>query len=130
MCIRDSPNTDEFSAERDQPWPGGRMNHYNFDLNRDWFALTQPETQGQTKAFLEYYPQVVVDAHEMGRDGNFFFPPEADPINPVSYTHLDVYKRQICTCRSSRNRSPRNFIPASQGKRRVKTHRHCRRFCG
>ncbi|MBN8646378.1 MAG: zinc carboxypeptidase [Caulobacterales bacterium] len=84
-----NPNTDEFAAERDQPWPGGRMNHYNFDLNRDWFALTQPETQGQTKAFLEYYPQVVVDAHEMGRDGNFFFPPEAEPINQ---THTQEQK--------------------------------------
>lgn len=78
-----APDADELAAERDQPWPGGRMNQYNFDLNRDWFALTQPETQGQTKVFLEYYPQVVVDAHEMGRDGNFFFPPEADPINPT-----------------------------------------------
>lgn len=78
-----NPSDDELSAERDQPWPGGRMNHYHFDLNRDWFALTQPETLGQTKAFLEYYPQVMVDAHEMGREGNFFFPPEADPINPT-----------------------------------------------
>ncbi|MBN8649372.1 MAG: zinc carboxypeptidase, partial [Caulobacterales bacterium] len=84
-----SPDSDELAAERDQPWPGGRMNHYHFDLNRDWFALTQPETLGQTKAFLEYYPQVVVDAHEMGRDGNFFFPPEADPINP---THTQEQK--------------------------------------
>jgi Zinc carboxypeptidase len=84
-----NPNSDEFAAERDQPWPGGRMNHYNFDLNRDWFALTQPETQGQTKAFLQYYPQVVVDAHEMGREGNFFFPPEAEPINE---THTQEQK--------------------------------------
>ncbi len=78
-----NPDTFELAAERDQPWPGGRMNHYNFDLNRDWFALTQPETKGQTAAMLEFYPQVVVDAHEMGRDGNFFFPPEANPINPT-----------------------------------------------
>lgn len=76
------PDADELSAERDQPWPGGRMNHYNFDLNRDWISLTQPETQGHIKAFLDWYPQVLVDAHEMGREGNFFFPPEADPINP------------------------------------------------
>lgn len=75
-------DADEFSAERDQPWPGGRMNHYNFDLNRDWISLTQPETQGHTKAYLDWFPQVMVDAHEMGREGGFFFPPEADPINP------------------------------------------------
>lgn len=77
------PDPFELAAERDQPWPGGRMNHYNFDLNRDWFALTQPETKGQTSAMLDFYPQVVVDAHEMSRDANFFFPPEADPINPM-----------------------------------------------
>ena len=76
------PDADELSAERDQPWPGGRMNHYNFDLNRDWISLTQPETQGHIKAYLDWYPQVMIDAHEMGREGNFFFPPEADPINP------------------------------------------------
>lgn len=78
-----NPDPFELAAERDQPWPGGRMNHYNFDLNRDWFALTQPETKGQTAAMLEFYPQLVVDAHEMSRDANFFFPPEADPINPM-----------------------------------------------
>jgi hypothetical protein len=77
-----APDTDPMSAERDQQWPGGRINHANFDLNRDWFALTQPETRGHTAAMLKFYPAIVVDAHEMGSDQTFFFPPEADPINP------------------------------------------------
>lgn len=75
-------NADSASAERDQPWPGGRSNHMMFDLNRDWFALTQPETRGHTDAVLKFYPVVMVDSHEMGSDRSFFFPPEAQPINP------------------------------------------------
>lgn len=76
------PDTDPIAAERDQQWPGGRINHANFDLNRDWFALTQPETRGHTAAMLKYFPAIVIDAHEMGSEQTFFFPPEANPINP------------------------------------------------
>ena len=75
-------NPDPLSAERDQPWPGGRYNHDLFDLNRDWFIQTQPETRGQAALIREWRPQVVVDAHEMGTDETFFFPPEAQPLNP------------------------------------------------
>ncbi len=73
---------DRFSAAADQPWPGGRFNHYLFDLNRDWFAVTQPETRGRVVAVRQWQPVVVVDAHEMGGDESYFFPPVADPINP------------------------------------------------
>ena len=76
------PNPDPLSAERDQPWPGGRYNHDLFDLNRDWFIQTQPETRGHAALIREWRPQVVVDAHEMGTDESFFFPPEAQPLNP------------------------------------------------
>ncbi|GIU66752.1 M14 family metallopeptidase [Candidatus Phycosocius spiralis] len=77
-----APVSSPIAAERDQPWPGGRVNHAQFDLNRDWFALTQPETRAQIAAYLSFYPVVMVDSHEMGSDRNFFFPPEANPINP------------------------------------------------
>ena len=70
------------SAEHDEPWPGGRSNHYLFDMNRDYFALSQPETQGRAKVMLEWYPQVVVDLHEMGGNSTYYFAPPADPINP------------------------------------------------
>lgn len=76
------PDSDRLSAEHDEPWPGGRTNHYLFDMNRDWFIQTQPETQGRTKAMLEWYPVAYVDAHEMGSDGTYFFAPEAIPYNP------------------------------------------------
>ncbi|MFQ5929367.1 MAG: M14 family metallopeptidase, partial [Acidobacteriota bacterium] len=76
------PDPDPQAAEHSETWPSGRMNHYLFDMNRDWFALTQPETQGRVKAFLEWFPQVFVDLHEMGFNSTYYFPPPALPLNP------------------------------------------------
>jgi hypothetical protein len=76
------PDPDPLSVERDEAWPSGRYNHALFDLNRDWFIQTQPETQGHAAAILDWRPQVMIDAHEMGSDSSFFFPPEAQPLNP------------------------------------------------
>ena len=76
------PDPEPLSAEHDEPWPGGRSNHYLFDMNRDYFALSQPETQGRARVMLEWYPQVVVDLHEMGGNSTYYFAPPADPINP------------------------------------------------
>ncbi|MFC1563905.1 M14 family zinc carboxypeptidase [candidate division KSB1 bacterium] len=59
---------------------GGRTNHYNFDLNRDWAFQTQIETRQRARLFLSWMPQVAVDFHEMGGSSYFFFP-AADPIN-------------------------------------------------
>ena len=77
-----SPDSEPLSAEHDEPWPGGRSNHYLFDLNRDWLALTQPESIGRVKLFLEYFPQITVDLHEMGGNSSYYFPPAASPKNP------------------------------------------------
>ncbi|HEX6162177.1 MAG TPA: M14 family zinc carboxypeptidase [Vicinamibacterales bacterium] len=71
-----------YSAEHDEPWPGGRSNHYLFDMNRDWFAQTQPETRGRIKIGLEYQPQITVDLHEQGGDNAYYFSPPAEAINP------------------------------------------------
>jgi hypothetical protein len=76
------PDPSPLSAERNEPWPGGRTNHYYFDMNRDWFAMTQPETHGRVRMMLEWYPLVAVDLHEMGSDLTYFFSPDADPYNP------------------------------------------------
>ena len=70
------------AAEHNEPWPGGRTNHYYFDLNRDWLALTQPETIGRIKTLQEYFPPVFVDLHEMGSNASYYFAPEAVPYNP------------------------------------------------
>ncbi|MFB3905461.1 MAG: M14 family metallopeptidase [Acidobacteriota bacterium] len=76
------PDPNRFAAEHLEDWPGGRTNHYLFDMNRDWFALTQPETRARVKAFLEWFPQVLVDLHEMGAESSYYFAPPAPPINP------------------------------------------------
>ena len=70
------------AAEHNEPWPGGRTNHYFFDMNRDWFALTQPETRGRIKVLRDWRPVVFVDLHEMGSEGSYYFAPEAIPFNP------------------------------------------------
>ncbi|PHY09782.1 MAG: peptidase M14 [Acidobacterium sp.] len=77
-----APDSAPYSAEHDEPWPGGRVNHYNFDMNRDWFAQSQPETRGRIRIGLEYVPQVTVDLHEQGGDNAYYFAPPADPLNP------------------------------------------------
>jgi hypothetical protein len=51
-------------------------------MNRDWFALTQPETRGRLAVFLEWWPQVAVDLHEMGGNATYYFAPPAAPYNP------------------------------------------------
>lgn len=73
---------DRLSAEQNEPWPRGRTNHYLFDLNRDWLAITQPETKGKIAAISKYKPQVIVDVHEMGGDMSYYFAPAAKPFNP------------------------------------------------
>ena len=57
-----------------------RQNEFGFDLNRDWFARTQQETDGKLELLRHYPPQVFIDAHEMG-GRQYFFPPNADPIH-------------------------------------------------
>ena len=75
-------SADRLSAEHNEPWPRGRTNHYLFDMNRDWLALTQPESKGRVAAINKYKPQVVVDIHEMGGDQSYYFAPAAQPFNP------------------------------------------------
>ncbi len=83
------PDASPAAAEHQEPWPGGRVNHYLFDLNRDWIALTQPEIRDQVKVLREWFPLVYVDLHEMGADSTYFFSPESDPYNP----HLTADQR-------------------------------------
>jgi hypothetical protein len=76
------PDPVPYNAEHDEPWPGGRSNHYLFDMNRDWFAQTQPETRGRITIGRDYWPHVTVDLHEQGGDNSYYFAPPADPVNP------------------------------------------------
>jgi hypothetical protein len=83
-------SSDRISAEQNEPWPKGRTNHYLFDMNRDWLAITQPETAGKVKILNHYRPLVVIDLHEMGGDNSYFFAPSAQPFNPyMSQNQID-----------------------------------------
>jgi hypothetical protein len=87
------PAADRQAAEHDEPWPSGRVNHYMFDLNRDWFTLSQPETRGKVAAIRQWNPVVVVDLHEMGGDESYFFSPAAQPFNPnLSAAQIRAYE--------------------------------------
>ena len=88
------PDADLQSAEHNEVWPGGRTNHYLFDMNRDWFTQSQPETRGRTNTYLEWFPQVVADQHEMGTNSSFYFAPPALPWNPnLTKAQLDWLNR-------------------------------------
>lgn len=62
-------------------WPGPRTSHYHFDLNRDWFTQSHPETRGRIRTMLSWWPHVAVDLHEMSYASTYFFPPPMAPIN-------------------------------------------------
>lgn len=71
-----------WSNEHTERWPGGRFNHYWFDMNRDWFRHSQREVRAKVAAYLDWHPQIYVDSHEMGADSSYYFSPPADPKNP------------------------------------------------
>lgn len=83
MVVGKQPNPDPQSREHNEPWPGGRGNHYNFDLNRDWAWQTQQETQLRMARYNDWLPQVHVDFHEQGYNDPYYFAPAAEPYHDV-----------------------------------------------
>lgn len=71
------------AREHIEPWPGGRSNHYYFDLNRDWAWQTQTESRQRLRQYNQWLPQVHVDFHEQGYNNPYFFPPAAEPYHEV-----------------------------------------------
>ncbi|RAW03551.1 zinc carboxypeptidase [Pseudochryseolinea flava] len=76
-------NMNEDAMEHHEPWPGGRSNHYMFDLNRDWAWAKQKETQHRLKIYNEWLPHVHVDFHEQGYNRPYYFAPAAEPFHEV-----------------------------------------------
>lgn len=83
-----TPNPDPDTREHWEPWPGGRFNHYLFDLNRDWAWLSQPESRARVATWGRWTPQVHVDFHEMSPNSSYFFFPATSPINPLYPGHI------------------------------------------
>ena len=85
-------NPDPASWEFSETWPGGRSNHYWFDLNRDYLALQHPESQGRVAAFHRWKPNINTDHHETGANETFFFQPgiqsRNNPLTPKDNQEL------------------------------------------
>jgi hypothetical protein len=81
--VGERPNPDPQSREHREPWPRGRANHYNFDLNRDWAWQTQAESQARLSQYNDWLPQVHVDYHEQGYNAPYYFAPAAEPYHEV-----------------------------------------------
>jgi hypothetical protein len=76
-------NAELGAREHYEPWPGGRTNHYYFDLNRDWAWQTQVESQARLKKYHQWLPQVHVDFHEQSFRSPYYFAPAAEPMHEV-----------------------------------------------
>ncbi len=76
-----APDPDPSTWEHDEPWPGGRTNHYFFDLNRDWVWATQRETRARLAAYRRWQPHIHADLHEMSPNSSYYFAPAAEPFH-------------------------------------------------
>lgn len=82
------PNSREFN----EVWPGGRFNHYWFDLNRDWLPAVHVESQNRLRWFQAWKPNLLTDHHEQGTNATFFFQPgvpsRVNPLTPAKNQEL------------------------------------------
>ncbi|MFI8606407.1 M14 family metallopeptidase [Cellulophaga baltica] len=78
-------NPDNNDREYHEVWPGGRTNHYWFDMNRDWLPVQLPESRARIATFHKWMPNILTDHHEMGTNATFFFQPgEPDRVHPLT----------------------------------------------
>jgi len=78
---RDIPDAAPDAREHNEPWPRGRINHYYFDLNRDWAWQSQVETQQRMALYHQWMPEVHVDYHEQSYNDPYYFAPAAEPVH-------------------------------------------------
>ncbi|WP_298472739.1 M14 family metallopeptidase [uncultured Maribacter sp.] len=76
---------DNNDREFHEVWPGGRTNHYWFDMNRDWLPVQLPESRARIESFHKWLPNILTDHHEMGTNSTFFFQPgEPTRVHPLT----------------------------------------------
>ena len=84
--------SDPYSREFSEVWPGGRYNHYWFDLNRDWLPAQHVESRNRLDWFHKWKPNILTDHHEQGSNATFFFQPgvpsRVNPITPAKNQEL------------------------------------------
>jgi hypothetical protein len=83
------------AKEHDEPWPGGRPNHYLFDLNRDWAWASQVESQQRIKVYNKWMPHIHVDFHEQGINSPYYFAPAAAPFHEIISDWQRDFQTQI-----------------------------------
>ncbi len=88
-------DTKQLATEHNEPWPGGRPNHYLFDLNRDWAWATQVESQHRLKVYNQWMPHIHVDFHEQGINEPYYFAPAAEPFHEVISNWQRDFQTQI-----------------------------------
>ena len=88
-------NPDINAKEHQEPWPGGRPNHYLFDLNRDWAWATQVESQLRLNVYNKWMPHVHVDFHEQSMNNPYYFAPAAEPYHQVISRWQRDFQTQI-----------------------------------
>ena len=88
-------NTDQNAKEHREPWPGGRANHYLFDLNRDWAWATQIESTQRLKIYNKWMPHVHVDFHEQSMNNPYYFAPAAEPFHEIITDWQRNFQTQI-----------------------------------
>ena len=86
---------DQQASEHREPWPGGRPNHYLFDLNRDWVWASQIETQARIKVYNKWMPHIHVDFHEQGIKEPYYFAPAAEPFHEIITDWQRDFQTQI-----------------------------------
>ncbi|MBR9914566.1 MAG: zinc carboxypeptidase [Algicola sp.] len=86
---------DQQASEHHEPWPGGRPNHYLFDLNRDWAWATQVESASRLKVYNKWLPHIHVDFHEQGINEPYYFAPAAEPFHEVISDWQRDFQTQI-----------------------------------
>jgi hypothetical protein len=94
--VKSTPfNITQDAKEHHEPWPGGRPNHYLFDLNRDWAWATQIETQQRIKIYNKWMPHIHVDFHEQGINSPYYFAPAAEPFHEIITDWQRDFQTQI-----------------------------------
>ena len=88
-------DVDQQASEHNEPWPGGRPNHYLFDLNRDWAWATQVESASRLKVYNNWLPQIHVDFHEQGINEPYYFAPAAEPFHEIITDWQRDFQTQI-----------------------------------
>ena len=90
--------SDPNAREYNEVWPGGRFNHYWFDLNRDWLPAQHVESQNRLRWFHLWKPNVLTDHHEQGSDASFFFQPGVPSrVNPLTPSQNQEITSRLAT---------------------------------